>query len=75
MVKPIKLRKIGGSLGTTLPKAMTERLNVEAGDRLFAIETPEGILLTPFDPDTEEAIAIAARASKKYRHALRELAK
>jgi putative addiction module antidote len=75
MVRPIRLRRIGGSLGATLPKAMTEKLNVGAGDRMFAVETPDGILLTPFDPDTQEAIAIAARAVKKYRHALRELAK
>jgi putative addiction module antidote len=75
MVRPIRLRRIGGSLGTILPKAMTEKLNVGAGDRMFAVETPDGILLTPFDPDTQEAIAIAARAVQEYRHALRELAK
>ena len=71
MVRRIKLRKIGRSLGTILPRAMTERLNLGAGDRLFAVETPDGILLTPFDPD--EAIAIAARGARKYRHALGEL--
>ncbi|MDZ4830188.1 MAG: AbrB family transcriptional regulator [Phycisphaerae bacterium] len=54
---------------------MTERLQMAAGDQLLAVETANGILLTPFDPDTEEAIAIAAKAGKKYRHALRELAK
>lgn len=75
MVRPVTLRQVGGSLTATLPKAMVERLRLEAGDEVLAIETDRGILLTPYDPGTEEAIAIAAKAAKKYRHALRELAK
>jgi putative addiction module antidote len=75
MVRSVTLRKVGGSLIATLPKAMVERLHLEVGDNVFAVETTNGILLTPFDSDTEEAIAIAAKAAKKYRHALRELAK
>jgi len=31
--------------------------------------------LTPFAPDTVKALQVAARGAKKYRHALRELAK
>jgi hypothetical protein len=54
---------------------MAERLRVESGDRILAVETDRGILLTPFDPDTEEALAIAAKAAKKYRNARKELAK
>jgi hypothetical protein len=45
------------------------------GDRVLAVETEAGILLTPYDPTTERAMAIAARTSRKYRNALRELAK
>jgi putative addiction module antidote len=75
MVQEIIVRRVGGSVGTTLPKAMADRLRVEPGDRLLAVETERGILLTPYDPDTEEALAIAARSAKRYRNALRELAK
>jgi hypothetical protein len=42
---------------------------------VFAVETEQGILLTPYDPTVEQALEIAARAAKKYRNALRELAK
>ena len=42
---------------------------------MLAIETAQGILLTPFDPDVEAGLAVAAHAAKKYRNALRELAK
>jgi len=75
MVRELRLRRVGGSVGTTLPKDMAARLRVEPGDRLLAIETPEGILLTPYDPAAEEAVAMAARAARRFRHALRELAR
>jgi antitoxin MazE len=75
MVREIKLRQVGGSLGATLPKDMADRLHLAVGDSVLAIETDQGILLTPYDPTVEEALAIAARAAKRYRHALRELAK
>jgi hypothetical protein len=54
---------------------MAERLHLEAGDSVFAIETDAGILLTPYDPDIEEALSIAAEVMSEYRNALRELAK
>lgn len=74
-VTQIKLRRAGGSISATLPKAMTERLHLEAGDAVFAVETAEGILLTPYDSDFEQALEIYRRGARKYRHALRELAK
>ena len=75
MVKEVAARRVGGSIGTTLPKDMAERLHIEPGDRLFAIETEGGILLTPFDPVAQNALAIAAEAAKQFRGALHELAK
>ena len=74
-VTQIKLRRAGGSISATLPKAMTERLHLDAGDAVFAIETEEGILLTPFDPEFERALEVYKRGARKYRHALRELAR
>ncbi len=75
MTRKIKLRRVGGSIGATLPKDMAERLHLEVGDRVLAVETDRGILLTPYDPTTERALMIAAKAARKYRNALRELAK
>ncbi len=75
MTKEVTLRQAGGSVSATLPKDMADRLRVGAGDRMLAIETERGILLTPYDPVTEEALAIAADGARKYRNALRELAK
>lgn len=75
MTKEITLRQVGGSVGATLPKDMVERLHLAPGDRVLAVETERGILLTPYDATVEAALAIAARAAKKYRNALRILAK
>jgi len=74
MIKETTLRKYGGSLGATLPKAMTDRFNLAAGDNVFVVETEQGILLTPYDPDFLRVMEAEARISKQYQNALRELA-
>lgn len=75
MVRELTLRQVGGSIGATIPKDMAERLHLEVGDRVLAVETDRGILLTPYDPDVEAGLVVAAHAAKKFRNALRELAK
>jgi len=75
MVREIKLRQVGGSVGATIPKEMADRLHLGVGDRVLAVETDEGILLTPYDPTVEAGLAAAAEIGRKYRNALRELAK
>ncbi len=75
MTRELRLRQVGGSIGATLPKDMADRLNLTPGDRVLAVETDQGILITPYNPVTERALAIAAREARRYRNALRELAK
>ena len=74
MIRELTLRQVGGSIGATLPKDMADRLHLAPGDRVLAVETERGILLTPYDPVTERALDVAARAAKKFRPALRKLA-
>jgi antitoxin MazE len=69
------LKKIGGSVATVLPKSMLDRLNLDAGDEVSIVETDQGLLITPFDAEFEEAMRHYARGAKRYRNALRELAK
>jgi putative addiction module antidote len=75
VTQEVKLRRAGGSIAATLPKEMADRLKLTAGDTVIAIETERGILLTPYHPDTEEALAIASEVARTYRNALRELAR
>jgi antitoxin MazE len=71
----LKLRKIGNSLGVTIPKEVLEKFKLGEGDSLSLIETREGIQLTPYDPEFEKAMEIYREGSIKYKNALRELAK
>jgi len=75
MSEQTKIRAIGNSAGTTIPKAMLERYHLAEGDRIHLVETDEGILITPYDPDFQEAMEIYEEGSKRYRNAMRELAK
>ena len=75
MSNRLTLRKIGSSTGDILPKAELDRLHLKEGDDLFLIETPNGLELTPYDPEFEAQMKSAAKVLKKYRNTLRELAK
>lgn len=75
MTRALKLRQAGGSISATLPEDMADRLHLSAGDTVIAVETDRGILLTPYDPQTEQALTLAVKVSGRYRNALRELAK
>ena len=74
MIKEITLRQAGGSVTATLPKEMVDRLHVGAGDRMFAIETENGVLLTPFDPDFHDAMRAFSEVRRQYRNTLKKLA-
>jgi putative addiction module antidote len=75
MFKQIRLRQAGGSVSATIPKEMADRLNVSAGDEIFVAETEDGILLTPYDETTRRAMESGRRIAKRYRNALRDLAR
>lgn len=71
----LTVRRIGNSLGVTLPPAVIRALQVRAGDQLYLTPTRDGFRVTPFDPDFAEAMEIAENFFARYKNALRELAK
>ena len=75
MSSSTKIRKIGNSQGVVLPKELLERHGFAEGDTVYVIETADGIKLTAFDPALDDAMKIFEEGRKRYRNALRELAK
>jgi putative addiction module antidote len=70
-----KVTTLGSSTGIVLPKEALARLKVEKGDTLNLVETPEGYNLVAHDPEFEEQMRVFERGMRRYRNALRKLAK
>ncbi len=75
MAAKMKVRKIGNSLGLILPKEVADQLRVGEDDTVHYVVDTEGLHLTPLDPDFEAAMEAFGQTRRKYRNALRTLAK
>jgi putative addiction module antidote len=71
----IKITSVGNSAGVVLSKEILAKMKVEKGDTLFAVETPEGLLLTPYDPEVEIQLQAGRDVMREYRDTLRALSK
>ena len=69
------VRRVGNSLGITLPNTIVDNYHLTEGDELHLVETKDGIMLTPFDPKFAEWAESFAKGVRKYRNALKALAK
>ena len=74
-VKETVIRPYGNSAGVTIPKEMLDKYELAKGDTVALRETPDGILITPYDADFAEVMKLAHEGAKKYRNAMRELSK
>ncbi|KAF1690077.1 AbrB/MazE/SpoVT family DNA-binding domain-containing protein [Pseudoxanthomonas koreensis] len=70
----LKITTIGNSAGVILPKELLARLRVDKGDELFALETPDGIRLTTYDPVLAAQMEVAEQVMRDHRDLLRKLA-
>ncbi len=75
MSDTVTLRKVGNSAGVTFGKEILEALNVAIGEKLHVIRTPNGIQLTPFNPDFAQVLDSTRDYMRRHRNALKELAK
>jgi putative addiction module antidote len=71
----LKPRAVGTSTGLVLPKAGLTRLHVKRGDTLFLVETADGLLITPYDPELEKLLELGPEILRDHRDTLRALAK
>lgn len=70
----LKITAIGNSAGVILPKELLARLRLDKGDALYALETPDGIRLTTYDPELAEEMEVAEKIMRNRRELLRKLA-
>ena len=75
MRRETTIRRIGNSSGLTIPKDVLERQHLADGDRVHIIETDDGLLVTPYDPDFEEAMDAYEEGARRYRNAMRQLSR
>ena len=70
----LKLTTIGSSTGAVFPKELLTQLKLEKGDQVYVVETPDGMLLTPYDPTIKEQLEIGRDFMREYRDTFRVLA-
>jgi putative addiction module antidote len=70
----LRITSIGNSAGVILPKELLARLRVDKGDELLALETPDGIRLTVYDPELAAQMEVAESIMREDRNVLHKLA-
>jgi putative addiction module antidote len=73
MNKPLIIRKVGNSLTVTVSD-LAKDIGLGEGDRVFAVRTPSGFELTPYDPNFDKAVETARKFMRKYPNAMKKLA-
>lgn len=75
VILELKLRRVGNSVGIVLPKEALAHLNVKEGDSVTLTEAQDGVRLTASNPEFAKSMAVFESLNRRYRNALRELAK
>jgi putative addiction module antidote len=71
----LKLTQVGNSVGVILPKDLLARLKLGKGESIYLTETPEGYVLTPYDPALTEQVEAGREFMREYRDTFHQLAK
>ena len=70
----LKLTTVDSSTGVIIPEEMLKSMKLENGDSLYAVETSEGYVLTPYNPEVEAQIQKGRQFMKQYRESFKALA-
>lgn len=71
----VKLTTVGNSTGIVFPKEVMGKLNVQKGDSIYFLETPDGYEITPYDQKFIDQMELAQSIMKEDRNILKVLAK
>ncbi len=73
-LRPVKVRKVGASLGVVLPKKLLAELGLGEGDEIYAVRNPDGVLLTAHDPETLGVLENTRDFMRRHAGAMKKLA-
>lgn len=73
MIWEITLRQDEDSVAAPLPKEVLERLQVGPEELVLAIETENGILLTPYDSEVRDGLRSFDEVRRQYRNTIEKL--
>ena len=72
----LKAKKWGNGIGVLLDRQARELLGgVQENDTLYLTRSPDGLRITPYNPEFAKQMETARAVMKRRRAALRELAK
>ena len=74
MATTVKITTIGNSVGIVLPKEVLNRLHVEKGDMLYFTDSPEGVLLSPYNAEFAQKLDAFEQVMRENRDVLKKLA-
>ena len=73
MIRKVRVRRVRSTLYISIPKRVVEQLHLAAGDVLQVSVSRDGLVLSPYDPNVERAIAAYERLTRRFRNELRAL--
>lgn len=74
MAEKLKVRRIGTSLGVTIPKSLLDKMSIREGDLLTATTDGKELKLSLSDPEMDEWLKVYDRVKERHYESLRELA-
>jgi putative addiction module antidote len=74
MATAVKVTTIGNSVGIVLPKEVLNRLHVEKGDTVYITDSPEGVLLSPYNAAFAQKLDALEQVMRENRDVLKKLA-
>ena len=73
MNKPLIIRKVGNSLSLTISDIARD-MGLGEGDKVYAVRTPRGYEISPYDANFGKAVDAARDFMRKYPNAMKKLA-
>ena len=74
-MQPLRVIQIGNSLGVIFPKEITNYLHIKKGDALYVTLSPNGIEVSPYNPELQAQIAEGQAFMNEHHETFKVLAK